>query len=186
MKKTPTIFKRDPNNMRLVLDEPSGLDVAWVFEGEGYPTRKFDGTACLVKDSKLYKRYERKPRKTAPDGFKPAQETDPNTGKQPGWVPVGDGPEDKYHREAFDEAAGFLLAVPDGVYELVGPKIQGNKEGGSRLELISLLFAEQLEEIPRTFDAIKAYLEKHKIEGIVWHYGDRWAKIKRRDFGLKW
>ena len=27
----------------------------------------------------------------------------------------------------------------------------------------------------------------NNLEGIVWHHPDgRWAKIKRRDFGLKW
>jgi len=176
--------------MRLVLDEPSGPDVAWVFEGKGYPTRKYDGTACLVKDGKLFKRYELKPGKAAPDGFMPAQDSDPNTGKQPGWVPVGDGPEDKWHREGFNNYIRNVINKhheSDGTYELVGPKIQGNKEEVEKHELIPHESAATLPDILRTFADIKSYLSQNKkIEGIVWHYGDKWAKIKRRDFGLKW
>jgi len=182
MKKTPTIFKRDPDNMRLVLDEPN-QDAAWVFEGKGYPTRKYDGTACLVKDGKLFKRYELKPGKTAPDGFMPAQDADQNTGKQPGWVPVGDGPGDKWHRMAYLTAEEILV---DGTYELVGPKIQGNMELCNNHILINHACAGRVPDIPRTFEGIREYLTDNNIEGIVWHYGDKWAKIKRKDFGLKW
>jgi len=46
------------------------------------------------------------------------------TGKEVGWVPAGDGPEDQWHREAFEPQLG----LPDGTYELVGPSIQGNAE----------------------------------------------------------
>ena len=180
MKKTPTIFKRNPNNPKFVINEPSGQDVAWVFKGEGVPTRKYDGTACLIKDGNFYKRYELRPGRTAPSGFIPAQDEDPNTGKTPGWVPVGDGPEDKYHREAWG-------VLEDGTYELVGPKIQGGKDGVERHALISHEQAERLMDVPKTFDGIKAFLKTNKIEGIVWHHPDgRWAKIKRRDFGLDW
>ncbi len=182
MKKTPTIFKRDPDNMRFVIDEPSGSDVAWVFSGEGVATRKYDGTACLVEDGRLFKRYELRPGKTAPSGFEPAQEVDHNTGKQPGWVPVGDGPEDKYHRQAWAERAW-----PDGTYELVGPKIQGGKDGAPKHMLIPHERAERLFGVPLGFVELKAFLRGNDIEGIVWHHPDgRWAKVKRRDFGLKW
>jgi len=183
VKKTPTIFNRDPANMRFVMDEPSGSDVAWVFAGEGIATRKYDGTACLVKDGRLFKRYELRPGRTAPSGFEPAQEVDSNTGKQPGWMPVGDGPEDKYHRQAWSEREW-----PDGTYELVGPKIQGNKDVISKHTLIAHDAADVLPDLPRKFQDIKDFLSLNAyLEGIVWHHPDgRWAKIKRRDFGFKW
>ena len=57
MKKIPTIFKRDPANPSRVTDEVNP-DCFWVFNGEGLPTRKFDGTACMVRDGVLYKRYD--------------------------------------------------------------------------------------------------------------------------------
>ena len=39
---------------------------AWVFKGEGIPTRKRDGTACAVIDGVLYLRYDAKHGKPAP------------------------------------------------------------------------------------------------------------------------
>jgi len=35
-----------------------------------------------------------------------------------GWVPVGDGSDDQWHREAWEEAGG--LRTLDGTYELIG------------------------------------------------------------------
>ncbi len=94
---------------------------------------KFDGTSCLVKNGELYKRYDAKHGKTPPEGFVPAEEApDVNTGHWPGWLKVSDAaPEDRWHREAF---AGRNFA--DGTYELVGPKVQGNKYGKTAHELI--------------------------------------------------
>lgn len=147
----------------------------WVPAGEGVATRKYDGTCCMVRDGKLWKRYEVKKRKTPPPNFEAATEPDPNTGKQQGWVPVGDGPEDKWHREAFS-------GQEDGTYELCGPKVQGNPEGFNSHVLIPH-GKDILEDAPRTFDEIHAYLEKRTIEGIVWHHPDgRMVKIKKRDF----
>lgn len=60
-----------------------------------------------------------------PKDFK-LETTDDKTGKKVGWVFVGDGPEYRWHREAFN-ARGDIW--PDGTYELVGPKVQGNPEG---------------------------------------------------------
>ncbi len=53
-----------------------------VLDGEGIATRKWDGTACLVRDGILYKRYDRKlnPKtgeyKSAPIGWEPCEEPD--------------------------------------------------------------------------------------------------------------
>ena len=75
--------------------------------------------------------------------------------------------------------------------EALGPKIQGLVS--SRAYHVSIHSTIEPEYILVTglrdlFDAIRIYLETHPIEGIVWHDGprNRYAKIKRRDFGLEW
>lgn len=176
------MFERDWNGDRSrVVDQPHS-DCGWVFAGEGWPTRKIDGTSCLVDGGKLYKRREIKKGQPVPADFVQA-DFDDETGKAVGWVPVGDGPEDRYHREAFkgDEA--------NGTYELVGPKVQGGIEGYEAHALIphadSSLHLDAI-DVPRTFDGLRAWFDGKNIEGIVWHHEDgRMAKIKLRDFGIK-
>lgn len=175
MKKIISLFKRNYETDHLVRDEVvEGAE--WVLAGEGVATRKYDGTCCMVRDGKLYKRHEVKPGKTPPQGFEPANEVDQKTGKQQGWLLVGDGPEDQYHREAFDGQA-------DGTYELVGPKIQGNPENMPTHTLISHAEALVMSDFPRDFEGIRAALRDAPIEGVVWHHPDgRMVKIKRKDF----
>ena len=44
-----------------------------------------------------------------------------------------------------------------------------------------------LPDVPRNFEGIRDYLEKHNIEGIVfWKDGQPQCKIKRSDFGFPW
>jgi hypothetical protein len=83
-----------------------------------------------------------------------------------------------------------LGALPEGTYELIGPKVLGNPE---RVEAHTLVphGAEVLTDVPRDFAGVRAYLESHEIEGVVfWRaQGDPdcdMVKIKRRDFGLPW
>lgn len=183
MKKIPTVFDRDWNGDRsLVLNIPH-KDCSWVFAGEGVATRKIDGTSCLVRDDKLFKRRELREGEPEPLGFELATHDD-ETGKRVGWVPVGDGPEDKWHRIAFDP----LMTFPDGTYELIGPKVQGNPEASETHTLVShddekLIFNPQP---PRDFAGLREWMEGKNVEGIVWHHPDgRMAKLKLRDFGLK-
>lgn len=178
MKKIPSLFKRDYEGTRLVYNEVvAGCE--WVLAGEGIPTRKFDGTCCMVRDGQFYKRYELKQGRVAPGGFEPAQEADEVTGDTPGWVPVGTGPEDKYYREALAWEEG---TVADGTYELCGPKVQGNPESFTRHVLVRH-GREQLDGVPRDHEGIKAWLLDSDFEGIVWHHPDgRMAKIKAIDF----
>jgi len=162
----------------------------WVLAGEGTPTRKLDGTCCRIKDGILYKRFELKQGKTPPGDFEPAQAADPITGDQPGWVIVDfSSKEDRWFTEAANNAPfGNLSILGNGTYELVGPKINGNKDEYDSHQLIkhgSIGFPSS--ENPRTFDDIKSYLSVARIEGIVWHHPDgRMVKIKARDFGIKW
>lgn len=181
MNKIISLFKRDYEGTRLVYDEVvEGAE--WVIEGEGIASRKWDGTCVLIRDGRLFKRYDAKRGKTPPPEFEPAQEPDLVTGHWPGWLPVGDGPEDRWHREAWDNRG---IEMPDGTYELIGPKVQGNPENVDR-HVFAFHGRPELLAVPRDFEGIKAYLSMSPIEGIVWHHPDgRMVKIKARDFGLK-
>jgi hypothetical protein len=124
MRKIISLFQRDYAGTRQVYNEVvPGAE--WVLAGEGIATRKWDGTCCLIRGGRLFKRFEVQPGSVSPINFEPANEVDAHTGKQQGWVPVGDGPEDRWHREAFESQSAKLA---DGTYELIGPKIQGNPE----------------------------------------------------------
>jgi len=186
MKKIPTMFERDWEGDRSrVVDKPHP-DCAWVFVGEGVATKKYDGTCCMVRDGKLYKRREIKAAgENLPpvlDGFEMV-DIDHETGKMVGWVPVGDGAEDRWHRDAIE----LEPTLPDGTYELLGPKVQGNVEGRTKHVLQMHAMARSYPLAPRTFDGLRAWFEEHNdIEGLVFHHPDgRMAKIKLRDFGLK-
>ncbi|HUD10953.1 MAG TPA: DUF5565 family protein [Candidatus Saccharimonadia bacterium] len=180
MKKIPTIFVRDMTKQPALVTPIWSESCVWVRDGEGIATRKYDGTSCMVRDGKLYKRRELKAGDKAPVDFE-SLGTDENTGKTVGWVPVGEGPDDRWHREAME---GYQ---PDGTYELLGPKVQGNKDQRTQHVLQDHHMARTYPLAPRDYDGIKAFLTENLIEGIVWHHDDgRMAKIKRRDFGLKW
>lgn len=178
MKKIISLFQRNYDGDRLVRNEiVHGAE--WVIAGEGIATRKWDGTCCLVRDGELFRRYEVKRGANPPHGFEPAGEVDQVTGKQQGWIAAGDGPQDQWHREA------FVGSFPDGTFELCGPKIQGNPE---KLDRHKLIFhgMNGLDDAPRDFGGIKAYLSKHDIEGIVWHHESKgMVKIKAKDFGIQ-
>ena len=178
MKKIISLFQRNYEGDRLVRNEiVPGAE--WVIAGEGIATRKYDGTCCLIRSGKFYKRYEVKPGGKAPVGFEPANDVDEATGKQQGWMPVGDGPEDKWHREAFAGGAdSFDQPLTDGTYELLGPKVQGNVEKTSRHVLVPH-GKTTLSDAPRDFDGIKIYLDAKDIEGIVWHHPDGRMEIGR-------
>lgn len=180
MNKIPTIFIRDLSKQPALVTPVWVEECLWVKHGEGIAKRKYDGTSCLIRGGKLYKRRELRPGDVTPVDFE-SLGTDDNTGKTVGWVPVGDGPEDRWHREAFD---GWH---PDGTYELLGPKIQGNKDKREKHVLQAHKFARTYPDAPREFDALREWLATQEIEGLVWHHDDgRMAKIKRRDFGLRW
>src|SRR3954468_3271316 len=91
MRKIPSVFERawdgDRQAMRAVT---AGTE--WVLAGEGVATRKWDGTCCLVRGGKLFKRYEVKAHGRPPQSFEPATEADPITGKQQGVAAGGRWP----------------------------------------------------------------------------------------------
>jgi hypothetical protein len=132
----------------------------------------------MIKGGKLFKRREVHRPKAIPEGFIEEQ-FDINTGKRFGWMPVDcEDNQDRYHSEAF-------IGQPDGTYELVGPKIQGNKEGFDVHVLLPHSEATVFVDCPRSFNLLRSWLATIDIEGIVFHHPDgRMAKIKKRDFGL--
>lgn len=181
MKKIPTIFKRDPENMSRVLPEWNE-PCLWVRDGEGTAIRKLDGTCCMVDENgALWKRRTVKAGKKSPEGFILC-ERDEIKGKAFGWVPATVG--DTHHWEAY-KAATFFEDLEQGTYELVGPKIQGNPEFFTHHVLISHAYLEQYATAPRDFDGLRSWLNGRAIEGLVFRHQDgRMAKIKLRDFGL--
>jgi len=182
MKKIPTLFKRDFANNGMITPEYSD-GTEWVLNGEGKATRKYDGTSVLIRDGVMYKRYEVKPGREEPYGFELADE-DKTTGKKMGWIEVGNGSEDKWHREGWENLDESLKI--NGTYELVGPKVQGNPEKYEDHRLIWHEDAQILLDVPVEFEALKTWLEDKDIEGIVWHHPDgRMVKIKKKDYRLK-
>lgn len=104
-----------------------------------------------MKDHILYKRYDVKRGRSAPKGFIPAQYPDPVTGHYPGWLVIDkNNPADKWHYEAYDPS------IPDGSYELIGPKVQGNKYHLQTHMLIK--HGSTFFNTPRTFEGIKEFL----------------------------
>lgn len=185
MKKIISLFQRnyesDAEGGRRVRDElVAGAE--WVASGEGRATRKWDGVAVLIKDGRAFMRFDAKTGRKVPDGFIPAQPSpDPVTGHWPGWVSA-DSPSGKYVREAVEKAG----VVPDGTYEVCGPKI-GTRHGANPEKLETHILvphgADVLEDCPRTFNDLMEYLRNKSIEGIVWHHEDgRMVKIKKADF----
>jgi len=175
MKKIPTIFVRDQIGRITDVCHPSCI---WVFKGQGIARRKYDGTACMVRNDTLYKRFECKAGKTPPPTFEPCEAApDAITGHWPGWVQIGGG--DKWHIEAWQAVDKRL---PDGTYELCGPKIQKNPEGLERHVLIRHDTAPVF-DVPRTFDELREFMSTFTHEGVVFYLdGEPRAKIKRRDF----
>lgn len=181
MRKIPSLFVRKQSGDRTYTDEVTP-GCGWVLNGEGVPTRKWDGTCCMVQDHVLYKRREIKRGNDMPADFIEA-DYDANTGKIFGWMPVGDGPDDRYHRQAWSEY--YQACALDGTYELCGPKINGNREKFREHVLLvhggALLF-----DIPRTYDELRKKLESLDIEGVVfWHKDGRRAKVTKKGFGMQ-
>jgi hypothetical protein len=201
MKKTPCVFVRNFDARPRIVTREVTPGCEWVLAGEGVATRKWDGTATMIKDERIYARYDCKRGKTPPAGAIPCDPApDEKSGHWPHWVPVGEQPEYQWHATAFLNFTSAELGPPwsrrpwdpllNGTYELVGPKIGANPEGYIEHVLIphGIAFYRHLSGTPITFDDIEQLLSEHMIEGLVFHHAkdDRMAKIRRGDFGLPW
>ena len=185
MKKISTLYKKDPNDLGRVVDEVNPNN-EWALTN-GVPTRKYDGTACAIIGGELYKRYDCKIniktgeyKKPIPKGAIPCQEADLKSGHHPHWVRCDkNNPADKWHFDAFKKN------LPDGTYELIGEKVQGNPEKIKGHHLVKH-GSDILNITNLSFEALKKYLSEADIEGIVFHEkgGERMCKIRKSDFGL--
>lgn len=179
MEKIPTLFVRDPQDMKRVLPVVNP-ECQWVLNGEGIATRKYDGTCVMLDDDgDWWARREVKPGKQPPANYVPIS-TDENTGKTVGWEPIEQSAFAKFHAEALTNPYERRHV---GTYELIGPKVNGNPELTENHELVWHEDAETL-DAPRDFDGLREWLLAHpEYEGIVWHHPDgRMCKLKRRDF----
>jgi hypothetical protein len=180
MKKISTLFKKDPSNLSLVINEINPEN-EWVFT-DGIPTRKFDGTATAIINGEIYKRYDVKKGRQVPEGAIPCQEADLITGHHPHWLKCERSKiEDKFFFEGFDN----LDNKKDGTYELIGEKVQGNPEKIKGHMLIRHgVVRLSLED--DSFEYLKQYLEQADIEGIVFHHKSdgRMCKLRKSDFGI--
>ncbi len=174
MQKIPTMFERDETKPGHPVMDRIKPECQWVLDGEGISTRKIDGTNVKIAQGILLKRQKPKDREYDEAAYVPCDRNNPS---------------DRYAFEAFDE----MLWKADGIYELIGPKVQGNPEACTAHALVHVVPWDQhlrLDDLSlpeRTLAGLRTYLTRHPIEGIVFHHPDgRMAKIKRRDFGLPW
>lgn len=176
MKKIPTLFKRDPDNRSRVLPE-----LAVDLPDGAVATVKYDGSCIMFDGSDWWKRREVRPGKPIPEQFDEVDH-DPVTGKRQGWVPIGDGPEDKWFREVTDG----LTELEPATFEAVGPHFQGNPHGYTHdVPMQHGLIG--MPDAPTDYDGLRIYLGDLNGEGIVWWANEEpVAKIKRRDFGYPW
>lgn len=181
MKKISTLFKKDPADLGRVINEVDPEN-EWALT-EGVPYRKWDGSACIIINGELYKRYDAKHGKAAPEGAIPCCDPDPITGHHPHWLKCDrNKKEDQYFLEAFD---CHVYGLKECTYELCGPKVNGNKE--KFLDHVLIRHKSTEYDLPnRTFDALKEFLTEVDIEGLVFHHPDgRMCKIRKSDFGIK-
>jgi len=183
MQKIPTIFDRDWEGNRGVIDKPIP-ECEWVFKGEGVATEKVDGTNIKVRieDEKIVHVWKRK---------NPSKEQK-KQGIEPWYVDADrDDPQDKHIFRAVDNENVSMFF--DGEYscEAYGGKIQGNPLGVEPGLYFFTLVPRILVDIPRDFEGLGTCLQSldsmispgHLAEGIVFRHPDgRMAKIKRKDF----
>lgn len=187
MKKIPTIFQRDRQTHYVYDEVTPGCE--WVLNGEGVATRKWDGTCVRITHSwydgpqvAVEFRREVKPGATPPK-FWVEVDSDPLTGKRVGWEPYGNSGFAKF----VDEVLGDDPSVgdwPEGTYELIGPKINGNPEQVDGPHQLRRHGAWQVWGwVGRDFASMRTAVTRLSWEGVVFHHPDgRMAKIKRRDF----
>ena len=184
MIKMSTLFKKDHNDLGLVIDGEYNDENRWVFDAGVRSIQKFNGTACAMINGLFYKRFDAKKGREIPSSAIPCGEADPVTGHHPHWVLCDRRNScDKWHWEAFNNSPN----IPDGTYELCGVKINGNHErihATHKLiphaNLTCLFSTEEVLVNPKEF------MRELDIEGIVFHHPDgRMCKIRKSDFGLK-
>ena len=185
MKKIPTLFERVfDKHHKVGINNKVHPGMEWVLGGEGTATEKIDGSCCAVIDGVFYKRYDAKRGKIPPANAIPCCDPDPITGHWPHWIPVDESDKSNiWFMEAYRNAG---CPTEEGTYEAIGPHFRANPYGLEK-DVIEKHGTRVLPDVPRNFEGIRDYLEKHNIEGIVfWNDGQPQCKIKRNDFGFPW
>lgn len=188
MKKMSTLFrvdyhkKCDPG----VIHNEVRPENEWVFTETDFVsiTRKWDGQAAAIIEGVLYRRYDAKQGKQAPEGAIPCCDPDPISGHHPHWVKVSpDSPNDRFLWEEWEHDKKNLL---DGTYEFCGEKVGGNPENITGHVFVKhSMFTYTLHD-NLSFETIRDFLEVQDIEGLVFHHKDgRMCKIRKTDFGFE-
>ncbi len=179
MQKVPTMFVRDETKPGHPVIDEWKPECLWVSNGEGVATVKLDGTNVKVENGQLFKRQKPKERDYDEASYVPCDRSNPA---------------DKWAFEGYDRGQAPRL---DGIYELLGPKIQGNPLKYPSHMIVRVVPPDPAIVIldrhaypaPRDFHGLKAFFESDagaNMEGLVFHHPDgRMAKIKQRDFGLR-
>ncbi|GAA2490649.1 hypothetical protein [Streptomyces longisporus] len=183
MEKIPTLFERD-GDFRVV-NRPR-VECAWVFDGEGTPTEKLDGTnvRLTVRAGRLVRVEKRR----NPSKLQKSQ------GIKDGWYvdTVEGAAEDKWVLAAARNTD--VTSWPDGEHscEALGPRIQGNPLRLDDHRCVPFnLKVPVYQGVPRDYVGLRDFLAELEsrfvpgalAEGIVFHHPDgRRAKIKRKDF----
>lgn len=194
MNKIPTVYKRNPDNMKYVTDEVNpGCE--WVLNDEGIPTRKWDGTCVLFVEERSpmaqvadwWARREVKKGKTPPPNFVKISE-DKNTGNVMGWEPIKQSGFYKFFEEAITNAMYDQVELYPHTYELIGPKINNGLDKFGMHLLIPhgkhpfFPMRRSDNKLP-TPAQMMMEVKKMGWEGLVWHHPDgRMAKLKVRDY----
>jgi len=182
MDKIPTIFERDWDGNRGVIDQV----VADVSGARVMATEKLDGTnvRLTIRNRTVVRAEKRR---------NPSKIEKQKGVINPWYVDATDGdPQDKWIYDGIKNTD--LAAIDDGEYsgELVGPNIQGNPLNLETNRIVLFKFGIMVfDSVPKQYDELKEWLKNAKslygndcgIEGIVWWMdGKPIGKIKLKDF----
>lgn len=202
MYKIPTLFERDETTRKVVARWNLAVDRRALERAT--PTEKIDGYAVLIQAGRLYARQTIGEKDEPVPGWIAAEQ--PMNGQIAGWIPCRrDNPRHKWHWEAWDNLGEEFRPdraqmpppaqytwLPDGTYELVGPKVHGNVYGldGHRLWTHgeTKVYMAPLDRDPAVaLGYLREFLVHAPVEGLVWWTSSKAiAKIKARDYGIPW
>lgn len=178
MRKIPTIFLRDLKLKCTPVTDEINPECQWVFDGEGFATRKIDGVNIKISGSDHFIRIKPKTDDYIEALYKPLEATD---SKYICYAVMNGWPKSR------------TSSLPDAIYEAYGEGIRGNPEKVEGYHMVRIAHLDNkpggvdhalvIKGVPRSYRGLMGYLATHDIEGIVFHHRDgRMAKIKTRDF----
>ncbi len=186
MRKIKTIFDRDWNGNRRVIDKYiDGFDPQVLIGANA--TEKLDGTNVRITTrNHIVVRVEKR---SNPSNLQKAKGI-----KEP-WYKDADeyDPQDKWIFDAVKNTDFSEIIDGEWSGEAIGKNIQGNPLNleNNRIMFFTLGQAPVFENVPIDYNGLKEWLSKQKskygndcgIEGIVWHTKDgEMYKIKKKDF----